>query len=245
MLGTGGSEPQRLEQEISALNFLPYRHPTLGFTIDYPEAPGLDVDELDVGVSFPHSKGTYHVLVSRNIGMSLDEFASEFYKAKRHYPDFKLIDQTRASVAGHTAIRTEYTFTGLDNGIPLHAVVYNILFGGDGYILAFNTAYPTAATLNDFRTVVQKMLDSFQFPESDSSADGDEQGETAPESEDFGSSGSGGFGQENEGEGGFDPFGPQSPEDQDEQGQNGGFGSEGFQSPIEENDGEGGFDPFD
>jgi hypothetical protein len=249
ILGLGGSEPQRLEQRISALNFLTYRHPTLGFTIDYPEAPGLDVDELDVGVSFPHSKGTYNVLVSRNMEKSLDEFASEFLQGKeKDYPDFKLIDQTSATVAGHPAIRTEYTFTGLDNGIPLHALEYNVLFDGDGYILAFNTANPTDATLDDFRAVVQKMLDSFQFPQRGSSAgDGDDQEPTSSGPEGFGSSGgSGGFGQENDGGGGFDPFGPQSPDEQDGQDQNGGFGSEGSQRRSEQNGGNsgGGFDPF-
>jgi hypothetical protein len=232
-------------QGISTLNFLPYRHPTLGFTIDYPEAPGLDVDELDVGVSFPHSKGTYHVLVSGNIGKSLDEFASDLTqsKAEEDYPDLKLIDQTSATVAGHPAIRTEYTYT-TTNQVPIHALEYALLFDGDAYVLSFNTAYPTNTALDDFRAVVQKMLDSFQFPQSGSSVgSGDVQEQTTPGAEGFGSSGSGGFGQEDDGEDGSDTFG-QSPDEQDDQDQNGGFGSEGPQSPSEQ-DGEGGFNPFE
>jgi hypothetical protein len=232
-------------QTISTLNFLTYRHPTLGFTIEYPEAPGLDVEEQGVGVSFPHSQGAYHVLVSGNIGKSLDEFASTLLQGKEeHYQDFKLIDQTSATVAGHPAIRTEYTFTGPDNGTPLHSLEYNVLFGGDGYILAFNTGYPTDAALDDFRAVVQKMLDSFQFPQSGSSVTNDnQQGETFPGVEGFGSSGPGGFGQEDGGEDGSDMFG-QSPDEQDDPDKNGGFGSEGPQSPSEQ-DGEGGFNPFE
>lgn len=237
-------ETQRM-QTISTLNFLTYRHPTLGFTIEYPEAPGLEVEEREYGVSFPHNQGTYHALVSGNIGKSLDEFASDLTQGKENYPDFRFIGQTSATVAGHPAIRTEYTYTTIDEGISMHALEYTVLFDGDGYVLSFNTAYPTDAALDDFRAVVQKMLDSFQFPQSGSfiADDNNQQGETALGAEGFGSSGSSGFGQEDDDEG-FGQFGPQSPDGQDEQDQNGGFDSGGSQSPSEENDGGGGFDPF-
>ncbi len=201
-------------QGISNLNFLSYRHPTLGFTIEYPDAPSLDVDELNAGVSFPHNKGTYHVLVMRNLDKSLDEFASELQE--KPYSDYQFIDQRTTTIAGYPAIQSEYTYTDSDQGIPLHALEYYVLYGGDGYILSFNTAYPTDATLNDFRAVVQKMTDSFQFPQDDPNSSNDNQHrEDDSRAGEFGGGNSGdgndgglrGFGQQDNGEGGFDPFG--------------------------------------
>jgi hypothetical protein len=207
--GVRSQIPQE-SQGISTLTFLPYRHPTLGFEIEYPEAPGLDVEELEEGVGFPHSQGGYTVFVARDISSSLEGFAVGVRIGDLQH--FKLLGETKATVAGHPAIRTEYTHT-LDNGVPIHAIDYSVLFGSDGYRLSFSRANPTEGTLNEFLAVVQRMLDSFQFPQNDSSGNvGDLQEQSIPGTEGFGS-GSSGSGQDNDQ---FDPFGPQSPSKQNE-----------------------------
>jgi hypothetical protein len=212
------------EQTISTLNFLSYRHPTHGFTIEYPNAPGLEIDELNYGVIFKLFKNTYGVLLA-NIEGSLDKFVSDALEFnERDYIDYKLIDQTDATVNGHDAIQVEYTRTN-EKGVPLHTIEYYGLSGKVLYDLVFNTAYPTASTLNDFRAVVQKMIDSFEFPPNGSmSADNNEGGSTHFGGRSFDN----GNARDNDGTG---------IEDDDADRRFGGFGQQG-------NDDERGFDPF-
>jgi hypothetical protein len=88
----------------------------------------------------------------------------------------------------------------------------------DDNTVRFKLKDPTdlLAALNDFRAVVQKMTDSFQFPQGGSSTTNDNQHrENGSGAGGFGSGNSGngnggglrGFGQLDNGEGGFDPFG--------------------------------------